>query len=86
VTVVWRDKKFWVGLDMKVHEIVDSSTSGKARPISPVMNGWMSGHISPENKDLDNSTALKGFKDSRDNANGMINGHVTSRKAVRRKQ
>jgi ceramide glucosyltransferase len=24
VTVVWRDRKFWVGMDMKVHEINDS--------------------------------------------------------------
>jgi ceramide glucosyltransferase len=25
VTVVWRDRKFWVGMDMKVHEINDSN-------------------------------------------------------------
>ena len=23
VTVVWRDRKFWVGIDMRVHEVSD---------------------------------------------------------------
>ena len=25
VTVLWRDRKFWVGMDMKVHEIIDDT-------------------------------------------------------------
>ncbi|KAF2754852.1 hypothetical protein EJ05DRAFT_442938 [Pseudovirgaria hyperparasitica] len=29
VTVVWREKKFWVGMDMKVHEIVDRDSKAR---------------------------------------------------------
>jgi ceramide glucosyltransferase len=28
VTVVWRDRKFWVGMDMKVHEIKNATNNG----------------------------------------------------------
>jgi len=28
VTVVWRERKFWVGVDMRVHEIVDRGRCG----------------------------------------------------------
>jgi ceramide glucosyltransferase len=31
VTVVWRDRKFWVGMDMRVHEIVDGGSEGQKR-------------------------------------------------------
>ena len=27
VTVVWRDRKFWVGMDMKVHEIKNATNN-----------------------------------------------------------
>lgn len=37
-TVVWRSKKFWVGMDMKVHEI---KSKGKSSPSTPEMeNGY----------------------------------------------
>lgn len=29
VTVVWRDRKFWVGMDMRVHEISDQNSGRK---------------------------------------------------------
>ena len=31
VTVVWRDRKFWIGMDMRVHEINDDTGQGQAR-------------------------------------------------------
>lgn len=31
VTVVWRGRRFWVGVDMRVHEIQEDEKEGKAR-------------------------------------------------------
>ena len=33
VTVVWRDKKLWVGLDMKVHEVNAATHDEQLQPL-----------------------------------------------------
>lgn len=38
VTVVWRDKKLWVGLDMKVHEMDEAAQDEQTRPLLSVTN------------------------------------------------
>ena len=46
VTVVWRGRRFWVGVDMKVHEIVDQGATEREAGKSGVgkMNGGLNRH------------------------------------------
>ena len=37
-TVVWRDRKFWVGMDMRVHEIAEDDSTGRG-PIGSFVDG-----------------------------------------------
>ena len=43
VTVTWRERTFWVGWDMRVHEIVEESTSGEKNGGAPC-EGASNGH------------------------------------------
>lgn len=44
VTVVWRGRRFWVGMDMKVHEIDAKGTeSNEDMGIAPATSGWSNG-------------------------------------------
>lgn len=50
VTVVWRDKKLWVGLDMKVHEIDDGMDQQRVPLLSRDQNGTSQADSSPASK------------------------------------
>ncbi|KAK5058829.1 hypothetical protein LTR84_011093 [Exophiala bonariae] len=51
VTVTWRDRRFWVGMDMKVHEIRDEDDT-----TTRVLNGHVPAHEGPD-RDHDTGTS-----------------------------
>lgn len=56
VTVVWRDKKLWVGLDMKVHEINEATCDELSRPLLGNVTGDSRASIE---RDMEGRTAKK---------------------------
>lgn len=59
VTVTWRERRFWVGWDMKVHEIVGESTTNEENgeaPCGAASNGHAVMHT--ENGEVDRENAF----------------------------
>ncbi|OAG45155.1 hypothetical protein AYO21_00503 [Fonsecaea monophora] len=54
-TVTWRDRRFWVGFDMRVHEIRDAkrgSSSGKDKHRDASLMGKSNGHMTRINENV----------------------------------
>ncbi|KEF54576.1 uncharacterized protein A1O9_09018 [Exophiala aquamarina CBS 119918] len=71
VTVTWRDRRFWVGMDMKVHEIRDTEGTTPQQ---------MNGHVPPRRDTGRESDVFTTSGDSTANGAATMNGQKKKRR------